>query len=169
MIVTTMTESKEPIHPNQPTLYCYNGEKYERKPLWYVMAIILYGAVIISSVITDNLFGVVLLVLFLGWYLYYNFIDIYKTVSIVVYPEWLLIDKKMIAWQEVTWCGIEYDLKTNQAMTIVLKIKKQYMIFSLQSSQDEIDSFMSILLSIVPKLEALELSTLEKWTRKLMI
>jgi len=46
-------------------IICYNGEKYERKIWRYAGASLLYITVIIMSLATENIFGVVLLILFL--------------------------------------------------------------------------------------------------------
>jgi len=51
-------------------LRTYNGEFFERSAWWYAIFAIIVGAVVIASAIYGNIIGSVIILLFVGGYLY---------------------------------------------------------------------------------------------------
>ncbi|MDR0369013.1 MAG: hypothetical protein LBH96_00280 [Candidatus Peribacteria bacterium] len=51
-------------------LNVYNGEYFERNKSWYLIFFLIVGLVIVGSILSDNMLGAIIILLFVGGYFY---------------------------------------------------------------------------------------------------
>lgn len=147
----------------------YNGEKFERSSRRYIIASTVFAVIIVLSLITGNIAGAVLLFLFLGWYLYYWFVDTNKLVSLTIQTDGLIIHKKLYPRSTVQQFSLEVDTRTQALHNIILQLGWYHMIYTFADTPENITAFIADLQWFIPMADAVQETFLEKVTRRLKL
>ncbi|HBB04080.1 TPA: hypothetical protein DCZ39_04255 [Patescibacteria group bacterium] len=57
------------------SILVYNGEKFQRSKIWYLVFAVIFASVFLLSILNNNVVGAVLLFFLLGGYFYYSTIN----------------------------------------------------------------------------------------------
>lgn len=153
----------------QAAVTTYNGEKHIRSTWWYVIAGGIYALVIVLSLWTNNLFGVLLLILFLWWYLFYNFIDVNKVIIVQASPEGLRIHQKLYPWSQCPAYTIEYFPGSSYVKNIIFSVNHQNMVFTFADQPEQVIEFVETMRAYADLVDELPTTKVERWTRRLQI
>ncbi len=146
----------------------YNGEKFQRNKLWYLVFALIFSSVFILSLFNNNIIGALLIFFLLGGYFYYSTIN-NQVISIGIDKIHLVIWSKSYPRSSFTWYVIELYPKTQQIKNIVLLTAKWHMIYTFDDSLDHIRSFLLELDTYLPMQGDYHQTTLEKMSRKMKI
>ena len=53
----------------------YNGEKFNRTKIWYLIFAVIFASVFLLSILNNNVVGAILIFFLLGGYFYYSTIN----------------------------------------------------------------------------------------------
>ncbi|MEI6774261.1 MAG: hypothetical protein WCL18_05755 [bacterium] len=71
----------------------YNGEKFQRSKIWYLIFAVIFASVFVLSIINNNIVGAVLLFFLLGGYFYYSTIN-NQVIKLIIEQSQLIIGNK---------------------------------------------------------------------------
>jgi uncharacterized membrane protein len=57
------------------SILVYNGEKFQRSKIWYLVFAVVFASVFVLSLLNDNVVGGILILFLLGGYFYYSTIN----------------------------------------------------------------------------------------------
>lgn len=146
----------------------FNTEKFERSKWRYVWFSTIFLAIIILSLIYDNIVGTVLLFFLLGGYFYYEITNS-QVIKIKIENEWLFIGKKVYSRNSLSGYVLEIDVKTQQIKNIVFITKNTHIINTIQDNLDNIKNFLAVLNEHLPMFSDYKQSFIEKASRKLKL
>lgn len=146
----------------------YNGEKFQRNKLWYLIFSVVFASVFLLSILSNNIVGAVLLFFLLGGYFYYSTIN-NQVVKITLETNQLIIGNKNYPWNVFTWYVLEIYPATQQIKNIVFLTTKSHMIYTFDDSLDHIRLFLQELDTYLPMVEGFHQTSLEKISRKIKL
>lgn len=149
-------------------LHVYNGEKFERGKLWYIIFSTVFIVSIILSIINENLIWAIILFFILGAYFYYGIIANQKT-TIHIDNQFIRIDKITHPRNHYIGYCIEIEKETNKIKNIVLIDKKWYSIYTIKDKEENIKNFSKELSNYIPMVDWYNQSLLEKLIRILKL
>ena len=143
----------------------YNGEKFQRSKLWYLVFAVIFASVFVLSILNNNIVGAVLIFFLLGWYFYYSTIN-NQIVKITLDKTQLLIGNKWYLRNLFVWYVVEISPEQQQIKNIVFLTEKSHMIYTFDDSLEHIKSFLLELDEYLPMLSDFHQTSFEKLSRK---
>ena len=146
----------------------YNGEKFQRSKIWYLVFAVIFASVFLLSILNGNIVGAVLIFFLLGWYFYYSTIN-NQVIKMIIEEKQLIIWNKNYPRNSFTWYIVEIYPKTQQIKNIVFLTQKWHMIYSFDDSLEHIRLFLLELDKYLPMLGDFHQTSLEKFSRKMKL
>ena len=143
----------------------YNGEKFQRSKLWYLLFAIIFASVFVLSILNNNIVGAVLIFFLLGWYFYYSTIN-NQVVKITIDKQQIVIGNKTYLRNLFVWYVVELSPVQQQIKNIVFITTKSHIIYTFDDSLEHIKSFLIELDVYLPMLSDFHQSSFEKLSRK---
>ena len=143
----------------------YNGEKFQRSKLWYLVFAVIFASVFVLSILNNNIVGAVLIFFLLGWYFYYSTIN-NQIVKITLDKTQLLIGNKWYLRNLFVWYVVEISPEQQQIKNIVFLTEKSHMIYTFDDSLEHIKLFLVELDEYLPMLSDFHQTSFEKLSRK---
>ncbi|EKD24593.1 MAG: hypothetical protein ACD_80C00194G0012 [uncultured bacterium (gcode 4)] len=150
------------------SILVYNGEKFQRSKIWYLVFAVIFASVFLLSILNNNVVGAVLLFFLLGGYFYYSTIN-NQVIKMTIDKNQLLIWNKTYLRNSFLWYVVEIYPKTQQIKNIVLITPKSHIIYTFDDTFDHIKWFLLNLDSYLPMLGDFHQTTLEKVSRKIQL
>lgn len=146
----------------------YNGEKFQRSKLWYLIFAVIFASVFVLSILNNNFVGAILIFFLLGWYFYYSTIN-NQIIKITLDPAHLILWAKNYPRNSFIWYALEIHPQTQDIKNIVFLTAKWHMIYTFDDSFEHIRSFLLQLDSYLPMLGDYHQTSLEKFSRKMKL
>jgi len=146
----------------------YNGEKFQRGKLWYLIFAVIFASVFLLSFLNDNVVGAVLIFFLLWGYFYYSTIS-NKVVKMTIEKNQLVIWNKLYPRNSFTWYVVEIHSKDQNIKNVVFLTPKSHIIYTFDDSLDHITMFLSELDSYLPMLGDYNQTTIERMSRKMKL
>ena len=146
----------------------HNGEHFERGKAWYVIFTLVLVALIVASVLFENFFGAIILFLLVGGYILFALMR-NKKIALKNTDQGIVIGEKVIPWNQLQGRNIEANAETGEWKNLVLIAKADKLIFTLDDSEQNVNTFMQELGQFLPMAEALVYTFTEKLIRKLKL
>ncbi len=146
----------------------YNGEKFQRSKVRYLIFAVIFAGVFVLSILNNNIVGAVLIFFLLGGYFYYSTIN-NQVIKITIDKTQLIIWNKTYPRHLFTWYVIEIYPKTQQIKNVVFLTAKWHMIYTFDDSLEHIKAFLSALDGYLPMLGDYHQTSLEKMSRKMKL
>ena len=143
----------------------YNGEKFQRNNLWYLIFAVIFASVFVLSILNNNIVGAVLIFFLLGWYFYYSTIN-NQIVKIIIDTQKLVIGNKSYLRNAFVWYVVEISPEQQQIKNIVFITEKSHIIYTFDDSLEHIKMFLTELDGYLPMLSDFHQSSFEKLSRK---
>lgn len=149
-------------------LKVYNSEKFERNKWRYTIFTLVILVVILISLFYKNIVWIVVLLLLLGWYIYYWIINI-QEINIKISENWLIIWGRITPWTSITWYCIEINKDDQEIKNIVIVGEKRHSIYTINDTTENINKFFTQLSKITQMLDDFPQTFREKFIRKLKL
>jgi len=150
-------------------LKVYDWEYFERGKTWYIIFAFVILAVVILSVLSNNLPWWVIVLLFAAGYLYFS-LRANKNISIIIWKKVLQIWKNVYPWNELNWFVLEYHTKKQKIHNIVIiDNKNNHEIYTINDTEENLENFVNELNEYIPMLEKYNQSSLDKFVRRLKL
>lgn len=146
----------------------YNGEKFQRGKIWYLIFAVIFASVFVLSILNNNIVWALLILFLLGGYFYYSSMN-NQVVKMTLDDTQLIIWTKNYPRSSFSWYIIEIYPTTQQIKNIVFLTAKWHLIYTFDDSLDHIKSFLSRLNDYLPMLGDYHQSSLEKMSRKMKL
>ena len=146
----------------------YNGEKFQRSKVWYLVFSVIFASVFLLSIINNNIVGAVLLFFLLGGYFYYSTMN-NQVIKMIIEMDQIIIWNKNYPWNMFTWYVLEIYPKTQEIKNIVFLTAKGHMIYSFDDSSDHVRSFLLEIDTYLPIFGDFHQTSLEKISRKIQL
>lgn len=146
----------------------YNGEKFKRNKLWYLIFAVIVASVFLLSILNDNIVGGVLIFFLLWWYFYYSTIS-NQVVKMTIQQTQLIVWNKNYPRSTFTGYVLEIHAKTQEIKNIVFLTAKWHMIYTFDDSIEHISAFVTELDTYLPMLGNYHQTALEKFSRKMKL
>lgn len=146
----------------------YNGEKFQRSKVWYLVFAVIFASVFIVSILNSNIVGAVLIFFLLGGYFYYSTIN-NQVIKVTLDKNQLIIGNKAYPRNSFRWYVVEIYPKTQQIKNIVFLTTKSHMIYTFDDSLDTIRLFLLELDGYLPMLGDYHQTSLEKFSRRIKL
>ncbi len=148
----------------------YNWEFFERWQLRFVIFAGIFGGLVILSIIYWNYVWAVVLILFLGWYLFASAITT-EPIDITITPQTLNIWEKNYNWNLVQWFYFEVKtLKSWQEIkNIIFVINNKNYIHTFKDDISKIRDFVAELNEYTQLLNGVKFTTTENISRSLKL
>lgn len=146
----------------------YNSEKFNRNNRWYVWFSSAMAAIVILSILNDNIPWAVLLFFLLWGYFYYS-ISNNQLIKISIDKQWLIVGTKTYSRNNLSGYALEIDPKTQKIKNIVFITGKQHSIHTIGDNDQNTKNFIVSLNDYLPMVWEYEQSFLEKLARKLKL
>lgn len=144
----------------------YNGEKFQRGKVWYLIFTLVFACVFLLSIFYNNIVGAVVMFFLLGWYFYYSTIN-NQVVTMKAERTQLLIWTKSYPWNSFTWFALEpYSLKDQRIKNIVFVTASWHMIYSFDDSLAHVETFITELTTSLPGLGDYHQTFLDRFSRR---
>ena len=150
------------------SILVYNGEKFQRNKVWYLIFAVIFASVFLLSILSSNIVGAVLIFFLLWWYFYYSTVN-NQVIKIAIDENKLIIWNRSYPRNLFTWYVVEIHSKTQQIKNIVFLTQKWHMIYTLDDTLEHIRLFFSELDKFLPMLGDFHQTTFEKFSRKLKL
>ena len=149
-------------------LSIYNGEFYQRSKRWYLAFWLVVLGIVVLSIIYDNIFGAVLVLVLVWGYLYIQTkIGIETTMEIK--DEGIQVLDRLFLYGELQGFVLEIEKKSWKLINIVLVKTKGAEAFTLRATSEELQSFCLVLQERIPQLQSYQVWLLDNLFRKLKI
>lgn len=149
-------------------LNVYNGEYFERNKSWYLIFFLVVGLVIIGSILSDNVLGAIIILLFVGGY-FYILTKTNENTKMIINENGINIWKKSHQRNELQGFVLEFNTKTEKIHNIVLMYKKNYEIYTINDDAEHSKKFFLALEENIPLLEGYEQGLWDKFIRKVKL
>ena len=146
----------------------HNGEHFERGKTRYIVFSLTLVILIVVSVLFENFFGAIILFLLVWGYILFALMR-NKKIVLRTWDQGLVIADKMIAWSQLEGRSVEVDTSSWELKNIIILAKWDKLIFTLDDSAENIDTFTKELSGYLPLAENLIYSFTEKLIRKLKL
>lgn len=146
----------------------YNGEKFQRSKVWYLIFAVVFASVFLLSILSSNIVGAVLIFFLLWGYFYYSTIN-NQIIKIAIQESQLIIWTKSYPRSTFTWYIVEIYPTTQQIKNVVFLTAKGHMIYTFDDSTEHVRSFLSQLGQYLPMLGDFHQTTFEKFSRKIKL
>jgi len=146
----------------------YNGEKFKRSKIRYLVFAVIVASVFLLSILNNNIVGAVLIFFLLWGYFYYSTIN-NQVIKMTITDNQLLVWTKSYPWNTFTWYIIEIYPKTQQIKNIVLLTRKWHMIYTFDDTLDHMETFLTQLDGYLPLLGDYSQTAIEKFSRKMKL
>lgn len=150
------------------SILVYNGEKFQRNKIWYLIFAVIFSSVFLLSILNDNVVGAILIFFLLGGYFYYSTIN-NQVIKMTTSNNQLLIWTKSYPWNFFTWYVVEIHSKSQEIKNIVFLTTKWHMIYTLDDSLENIRLFLLELDQHLPMLGDYHQTSFEKFSRKMKL
>ena len=150
-------------------LKVYDGEYFERWKYWYIIFAFVILAVIILSVLSNNIIWWVIVLVFAAGYLYFS-LKTNKGTVIIIWKKALQIWRVPHQWWELKWFVLEYQTKKKEKHNIVVIDRKNYpRIYTVRDSNKNLEEFINELNGYISMLEKYDQSSFEKFIRRIKL
>ena len=152
-------------------LKVYNWENFERGKNWYFAFVLFIIAVIVVSVLCNNLAWWILVFLVAWGYIFFS-TKSNEIINMIIWKNALQIWRTALSWDRLEWFVLEYHTKKEKIHNIViLEGKNNPRIYTIQDPDDEenLQNFVSELENYIPMLETYNQSTFDKFIRKIKL
>jgi len=146
----------------------YNGEKFQRNKLWYLIFAAVFASVFVLSLLNNNIVGALLLFFLLWWYFYYSTIN-NQVIKITLDKNQLILWSKNFPRNTFVWYVVEIYPKTQKIKNVVFITSKWHMIYTFDDSIEHIRLFLSELDEYLPMLGDFHQTSFEKMSRKMKL
>lgn len=146
----------------------YNGEKFQRSKIWYLVFAVIFASVFVLSILNSNIVGGILILFLLGGYFYYSTIN-NQVITMTIEKTQLVIWNKSYPRNVFTWYVVEIYPKTQQIKNIVFLTAKWHLIYTFDDSLEHIRVFFLELDAYLSMLDDFHQSSLEKFSRKIQL
>lgn len=143
----------------------YDGEKFERGKLWYIIFAVVFASIFVLSILNQNRVWAVLMFFLLGAYFYYS-VTGNQVVKATINDSNLSIWTKILPRNSLQWYAIELDSKSETIKNIVFVTKNSHNIHTIHDGKENVRSFVLELDNYIPMLGEYNQSFLEKMARK---
>jgi uncharacterized membrane protein len=150
------------------SILVYNGEKFQRSKIWYLVFAVVFASVFVLSLLNDNVVGGILILFLLGGYFYYSTIN-NQVITMTIEKTQLVIWNKSYPRNIFTWYVVEIYPKTQQIKNIVFLTAKWHLIYTFNDSLDHMRLFFLELDDYLPMLGDFHQTSLEKFSRKIQL
>ncbi|MFA7298827.1 MAG: hypothetical protein WC010_04245 [Candidatus Absconditabacterales bacterium] len=150
------------------SILVYNGEKFQRNKIWYLIFAVIFSSVFLLSILNDNVVGAILIFFLLGGYFYYSTIN-NQVIKMTTSNNQLLIGTKSYPWNFFTGYVVEIHSKSQEIKNIVFLTTKGHMIYTLDDSLENIRLFLLELDQHLPMLGDYHQTSFEKFSRKMKL
>ena len=150
-------------------LKVYDWEYFERGKTWYIIFAFVILAVVILSVLSNNLPWWVIVLLFAAGYLYFS-LKSNKTTKMIIWKKVLEVWKDIYQREILKWFVLEYHTKKRKIHNIVIiDNKNDPKIYTINDTAKNIESFVNELNGYIPMMETYPQSGFDKFVRKLKL
>ncbi len=146
----------------------YNSEKFNRNKRWYIIFSSIFILIFVVSIFYKNIVGTILMFFLLGGYLYYGIINT-QEIKIKITDNGLIIDNKLVNWNNFVWYTLEIDPKKQIIKNIVFITQKYHNIHTLNDNDENIKSFLQELNKFLPIIGDFSQTFWEKASRKMKL
>jgi len=146
----------------------YNGEKFQRSKVWYLVFSVVFASVFILSILSNNIVWAVLIFFLLGGYFYYSTIN-NQVITMTTDTSQLIIGNKNYPRNSFTWYVVEIYPKIQQIKNIVFLTAKWHMIYTFDDSIEHIRVFLLELDGYLPMLGDFHQTSIERFSRKMKL
>lgn len=146
----------------------YNGEKFQRTKIWYLIFAVVFASVFVLSIINNNIVGSVLLFFLLGGYFYYSTVN-NQVVKLTIEKSQLIVWSKSYPRNSFVWYVIEIYPHNQEIKNIVFLTAKWHIIYTFDDSLDHITLFLQELDWYLPMLGDFHQTSFEKASRKMKL
>ena len=150
------------------SVLAYNGEKFQRTKVWYLVFAVIFASVFVLSIINDNIVGGILILFLLGGYFYYSTIN-NQIITITIEKPQLVIWNKGYPRSTFSWYVVEIYPENQQIKNIVFLTSKWHLIYTFHDSLEHISSFFLELDEYLDLLGDFPQTSLEKFSRKIQL
>lgn len=150
------------------SILVYNGEKFQRNKLRYLIFAVIFASVFVLSILNNNIVGAVLMFFLLWGYFYYSTIN-NQVIKMTIDKNQLIVWSKSYPRNTFTWYVVEIYPKTQQVKNIVFLTAKWHMIYTFDDSFEHMRLFLEELDAYLPMLGDFHQTTLEKMSRKMKL
>ena len=150
-------------------LKVYNGERFERGKLWYLIFALVILLVAVVSILSNNISWWVFVLLVAGAYIFY-LTKVNDTVTMVTWKKALQIAKAVFPWETLSGFVLEYHTEKKKIHNIVIiDDKKIPRIYTINDSEKNLKEFVDDLNKYIPMLDNYNQSTFDKIMRKIKL
>lgn len=146
----------------------YNGEKFQRSKIWYLIFAVIFASVFVLSLLNNNIVWALLILFLLGWYFYYSTIN-NQVIKMTIEKTQLIVWSKNYPRNLFSWYIVEIYPTTQQVKNIVFLTAKSHIIYTFDDSSDHIREFILALDEYLPMLGDYHQTSLEKFSRKMKL
>lgn len=152
-------------------LQVYNWEYFERGKTRYIVFVLFILAVIVVSILANNLVWWVLVFLVAWGYIYFV-TKSNEEIKMIIWKKALQIWDATFPWDSLNWFVLEYHTKKERIHNIVILDKKNNpKIYTIKNPNDEenLQKFVDELIEHIPMLEKFDQSTFDRFLRKIKL
>ena len=150
-------------------LKVYNWEYFERGKTWYVFFALVILGVIVISILSNNVLGGVLVLLFAWWYIYL-LTKIKDTTTMIIWKNSLQVWKTPFLRSTLKWFVLEYHTQKEKIHNIVIiDNKNTAKIFTINDTEKNLKNFVNELSNYIQIMDNYDQTKLDKFMRKIKL
>ena len=150
-------------------LKVYNWEYFERGKTWYVIFALFILGVIVMSILSNNVLGGVLVLLFAWWYIYL-LTKIKDTTTMIIWKNSLQVWKTPFLRSTLKWFVLEYHTQKEKIHNIVIiDNKNTAKIFTINDTEKNLKNFVNELSNYIQIMDNYDQTKLDKFMRKIKL
>ena len=150
-------------------LKVYNWEYFERGKTWYVIFALVILGVIVISILSNNVLGGVLVLLFAWWYIYL-LTKIKDTTTMIIWKNSLQVWKTPFLRSTLKWFVLEYHTQKEKIHNIVIiDNKNTAKIFTINDTEKNLKNFVNELSNYIQIMDNYDQTKLDKFMRKIKL
>ena len=150
-------------------LKVYNWEYFEWGKTWYVIFALFILGVIVMSILSNNVLGGVLVLLFAWWYIYL-LTKIKDTTTMIIWKNSLQVWKTPFLRSTLKWFVLEYHTQKEKIHNIVIiDNKNTAKIFTINDTEKNLKNFVNELSNYIQIMDNYDQTKLDKFMRKIKL